>query len=82
MGKVRVEKVGGATNIADALTEYHGIDKLDALFRPHGIVNWRFLLGTGPRRGRAKGSVQTLGYDTCGGEGSLGQSTGDGAEEM
>ena len=46
LGKVRVEKVSGANNIADALTKYHGIDKLDALCRPHGIVNWRCLLGT------------------------------------
>ena len=84
MGKVRVEKVSGATNTADALTKCHGIDKLDALCRPHGIVNWRCLLGTesGPggknlwaevawdentTSGRAKGSAQTLGYDTCGG---------------
>ena len=84
MGKVRVEKVSGATNIADALTKYHGIDKLDTLCRPHGIVNWRCLLGTesgpddknrqaegecdeNPTSGRAKGSAQTLGYDTCGG---------------
>ena len=84
MGNVRVEKVSGATNIADALTKYHGIDKLDALCRPHGIVNWRCSLGTmsGPggknhwaeegcdenlTSGRAKGSAQTLGYDTCGG---------------
>ena len=84
MGKVRVEKVSGATNVADALTKYHGIDKLDALCRPNGIVNWRCLLGTesgpggqnhraeggcdeNPTAGRAKGSAQTLGYDTCGG---------------
>ena len=33
MGKVRAEKVSGATNIAGALTKYHGIDKLDALCR-------------------------------------------------
>ena len=46
MGKVSVEKVSGATNIADALTKYHGIDKLDGLCRPHGIVNWRCSLGT------------------------------------
>ena len=46
MGKVRVEKVSGATNIADALTKYHVIDKLDALCRPHGIVSWRCSLGT------------------------------------
>ena len=32
--------------------------------------------------GRAKGSAQTLGYDTCVGKASFGQSTGDGAEEM
>ena len=25
MGKLRVEKVSGATNTADALTKYHGI---------------------------------------------------------
>ena len=37
MGKVRVEKVSGATNIADVRTKYHGIDKLDALCRPNGI---------------------------------------------
>ena len=84
MSKVRVEKVSGATNIADALTKYHGIDKLDALCRPHGIVNWRCLLGTesgpdgknrraeercdeNPTSGRAEGSAQTLGHDTCGG---------------
>ena len=84
MGKVRVEKVSGATSIADALTKYHGIDKLDALCRPHGIVNSRCLLGTesspggknhraegecdeNPTSGRAEGSAQTLGYDTCGG---------------
>ena len=84
MGKVRVVKVSGATNIADALTKYHGIDKLDASCRPHGIVNWRRSLGTmsgaggknhraeegcdeNPTSGRAKGSAQTLGSDTCGG---------------
>ena len=39
MGKMRVDQVSGATNIADALTKYHGIDKLDALCRQHGIVN-------------------------------------------
>ena len=38
MGKMRVEKVSGAINIADDLTRYHGMDKLDALCRPHGIV--------------------------------------------
>ena len=61
MGKVRVEKVSGATNIADALTKYHGIDKLDALCRPHGIVNWRCLLGTesglGGKNHRAEGGA-------------------------
>ena len=80
MGKVRVEKVSGATNIADALTKYHGIDKLDAVCRPHGIVNWRCLLGTesgpgGKNRRAAGGATRTplqvelkgVGYDTCGG---------------
>ena len=62
MGKVRVEKVSGATNIADALTKYHGIDKLDALCQPHGIVNWRCSFGTesgpcGMNRG-AEGGVR------------------------
>ena len=38
MGEMRVDKVSGATNIADSLTEYHGMDKLDVLCRPHGIV--------------------------------------------
>ena len=41
MGKIRVEKVSVATNIADALTKYHGIDKPNAPRRPHGIVNRR-----------------------------------------
>ena len=64
MGKVRVEKVSGATNIADALTKYHGIDKLDAVCRPHGIVNWRCLLGTesgpgGKNRRAAGGATRT-----------------------
>ena len=62
MGKVRVENVSGATNIADALTKYHGIDKLDALCRPHGIGNWRCLLGTesgpGGKNHRAEGRVR------------------------
>ena len=38
MGKMLVKKVSGATHIADALTKYHGIDKLDALCRPQCIV--------------------------------------------
>ena len=38
VGKERVEKVSGATNIADAPTKYHSIGKLDALCRPHGVV--------------------------------------------
>ena len=68
MGKVRVEKVSGATNISDALTKYHGIDKQDALCRPHGILNWRYLLGTaraalaarttGPRGGATRTPLQ------------------------
>ena len=37
MGKMRVEKVSGATNIADALTKYHGVDKLDA---PESPCRW------------------------------------------
>ena len=39
MGKLSVEKVSGAVNIADALTKYHSAGKLAALCRPHGIVN-------------------------------------------
>ena len=99
MGKVRVEKVSGATNITDALTKYHGTDKLDALCRPHGIVNWRCLLGTescpGGQNHRAeggatrtplqvelKGAPKPLAMTPVVGKGSLGQSTGHGAEEM
>ena len=96
MGKVRVEKVSGATNIADALTKYHGIDKLDALCRPHGIVNWHYLLGTEsgpdgknrwcatrtPLQVELKGAPKPLAMTPVVGKGSLGQSTGDGAEEM
>ena len=38
MGKMNVERVSGAANIADALTMYHGINKFEALCGPHGIV--------------------------------------------
>ena len=38
MGKMRVEKVSGASNVADTLTKCHSIDKLDVPCRPHGIV--------------------------------------------
>ena len=37
-GRFWVGKVGGATNVADALTKYHGRDRLVALCSPHGVV--------------------------------------------
>ena len=38
-GRIGVEKVSGAANVADALTKYHGLEKLRDLGRPHGIVS-------------------------------------------
>ena len=37
-GRINVGKVGGATNVADALTKYHGRDSLVYLCAPHGVV--------------------------------------------
>ena len=38
MCKMKVEKVSGAADVADALTKFHGINKPEALCRPYGIV--------------------------------------------
>ena len=37
-GLLNVGKVHGATNVADVLTKYLGIDRLVALCTPHGVV--------------------------------------------
>ena len=37
-GRLLVRKVRGATNVADALTKYHHVGRLEELCRPHGIV--------------------------------------------
>ena len=38
-GRLLVGKVSGVVNVADALTKYHGAQKLRALCHPHGIIN-------------------------------------------
>ena len=38
-GRLNVSKVGGATNVADAMTKYHDVQSLRALLKPHGIVD-------------------------------------------
>ena len=45
-GRLNVGKVHGATNVADVLTKYLGIDRLVALCTPHGVV-----AGVGPAGG-------------------------------
>ena len=37
-GRFKVGKVGGATNVADALTKYHDRHKLQDLCDPHGMI--------------------------------------------
>ena len=37
-GRLNVGKVHGATNVADVLTKYLGVDRLVALCTPHGVV--------------------------------------------
>ena len=53
-GRFWVGKVGGATNVADALTKYHGRDRLVALCAPHGVV-----VGPAGRDRWAEGGVRT-----------------------
>ena len=38
-GRFKVGKVGGATNVADALTKYHDTNKLRELCEPRGICS-------------------------------------------
>ena len=38
-GLLNVGKVAGVTNVADAMTKYHDVQKLRSLSRPHGILN-------------------------------------------
>ena len=87
-----VRMVSGATNVADASTKYHDAERLRTLCQPHGIFSGpdgkdRRAEGgatRNPLQVKLKGSAQTLGHDTFGGwvDGSLGQSTRDGAEAL
>jgi hypothetical protein len=36
-GRIRVSKVSGATNVADALTKYHSVESLFGLLAKHGV---------------------------------------------
>jgi len=38
-GRICVGKVSGVANVADALTKYHGLEKLRSLCRPHGVMS-------------------------------------------
>jgi hypothetical protein len=38
-GLLNVGKVAGVTNVADAMTKYHDVQKLRYLSKPHGILN-------------------------------------------
>ena len=52
-GRAKVVKVGGVTNVADALTKFHGAQQLKELLRPHCIV-----CGPGGRHRRAEGGCE------------------------
>ena len=52
-GRAKVVKVGGVTNVADALTKFHGARQLKELLGPHGIV-----CGPGGRHRRAEGGCE------------------------
>ena len=38
-GLLDVVKVSGVTNVADALTKFHDLQKLRSLCKPHGVMN-------------------------------------------
>ena len=38
-GLLHVGKVSGVTNVADALTKFHDIQKLRSLCKPHGVLS-------------------------------------------
>ena len=42
-GLLDVGKVSGVTNVADALTKFHDLQKLRSLCEPHGVMNGRTL---------------------------------------
>ena len=52
-GRIGVGKISGVANVADALTKYHGLEKLRDLGRPHGIVS-----GPDDERRRAEGGCE------------------------
>jgi hypothetical protein len=61
--RLRVSKVRGTANIADAMTKYHALPKLLELAVPHGIrVTARTVDTVGPRGGvDGKGQPQLSG---------------------
>jgi hypothetical protein len=56
--RLRVAKVRGTVNIADALTKYHGVHKLVELCEPHGVRIAARSVGTVDPRGGVDGKGQ------------------------